>query len=151
MLATLTCQGEECGFFFQQYFMKNATFCGYTYIAVVAAHVSWTSFTLSTGINKTVQHRAAGCSVWASHSNFYSICQVFLTAQAELYALVDLCTYISRIDTQPVMKVGHLAFGGLSGTFQSLSGSFSTTWLGTHAKSGLWATGKNSQFNLRIL
>lgn len=123
--------------------VKNATFSGYTYIAVVAADVSWTSFTLSTGIN-TVQCRTAGCSVWASHPNFYSVCQLFLTAQAELYALAGSCTFISRIDTQALVKVGHLAFGGLSGTFQSLSGSF-TIWLATHAKSGLWVTGKKSQ------
>lgn len=40
-------------------FMTNATFCGYTYISVAASQVSWTDFTLSTGINMTVQHRAA--------------------------------------------------------------------------------------------
>lgn len=102
--------------------MKSATFCGYGYIAMVVTHVAWTSFTLSTGINVTVWCRAAGCSLWANHPNLYSMFQVFLAAQADLYAFAVSCVCTSRIDTKPLMKVATCPLGAFQAHFRVFHG-----------------------------
>lgn len=122
-------------------FIRNVSFCNYTYIAVAAAHVSCTNVAISIWKNMTVQSRAAGCSVWASHLNFYSICEVFL--KAELHALAVSLPYVSKNDAWPLMKVGHLAFRGPLRTI--CHGFYSSIRWAISARSELWATRKKSQ------
>lgn len=116
-------------------FMKNATFYSYTYVTVAATHVSWTSFTLFTEVNMTVQHSWI-LSV-SQPSKFILKMSNVSYSQRWSQCFCCLMHVYQQNWYQPLVKVGYMAFGGVSGAFQSLFGSFFTILLPPCAKSGL--------------